>query len=163
MLGKIALLVFAALLGMLVESLLGLVAGALWGLIPEGWDRLAHAAAFLETILGEAARFAVTGFVFWSGSRASVRTAAAWAVLGGIALEPLFYAVTTFSLRAGAAAGLGMARLSIERPIFMTLVLLARSAGGFLGARFGDERETDEKVHLLQEMLFRLYPFRLPR
>ncbi|MBI5202105.1 MAG: hypothetical protein HY925_11005 [Elusimicrobia bacterium] len=145
MLKKIALLVFGALLGMLVESLLGTVLGVFWELIPASWSLLVIAAAFLDTILGQAARFAVTGFVFWSGSRASVKEAAAWAVIGGSALQPRFFL------------------FALDRPILVVVVLAARAAGALLGARFGDERETDPKVHLLQEFLFRLYPFRLPR
>ncbi len=122
--------------------ILSIVPRDLWLVHP--WLDFALRAPFLALV--ESASFAVIGFAFWSG------TDERWPVAG---------AVTAVGATLCGYFVWGLPNPS--RPYLFAVVVAARLAGSFLGPWYGDRTERDPVVSEIRNMLFFLYPLRLPR
>jgi hypothetical protein len=147
---KIPVFLYAFLIGLMIRFaaaqagvvMLSIVPGDLWMAHP--WLDFALRAPFLA--LAEGACHAAIGFTFWSGSTESWPAAGAVTFVGAALCGLLVWGLP-----------------SPHEPYLFAVVVASRAAGSFLGPWYGDRTEHDAIMIEVRNMLFRLYPLRLPR
>ncbi len=150
MVRKIPVFLYAFLIGLVIRYaavqigvvLLSIVPGTLYDAHP--WLDFGLRAPFVA--FAEAASHAAIGFTFWSGTDESWPAAGAVAAVGAAALGFFLWGLP-----------------GLASPYLLTLVVASRLAGSFLGPWYGDRTEHDPTLIEVRNMLFTLYPFRLPR
>jgi hypothetical protein len=147
---KIPVFIYAFLIGLMIRFSAASMGAAVLEIVPatlyfsHPWLDFALRAPFLA--LAEGASFAAIGFTFWSGSTESWPAAGMIAAVGGtLGLFPLF--------------GLP----GLDRPVLLALIAVSRLVGSFVGPWYGHQTEHHPVLIEVRNMLFRLYPLRLPR
>ncbi|TBR21268.1 hypothetical protein EPO15_10740 [bacterium] len=138
----------ALVLGLLFAQLPKMVLGTVFGqtqnivaeLFPGFYPYVVETMPAFDLLTAYAMAF-VTGFAFWGGTAESWRASGAWAASGCVALMAF-----------GGA---------YEHRVFLALAILARVAGAFHGAGWGERNKDDPRVEGVQAFVFRINPFRL--
>lgn len=140
---KLVSLIFAVILGFMVQMLFDAVFGQLLQIcaellpLPVPFVTAALVVFGFSSIL---VKFFVTGFLFWAGSRETWKMAGLWALAGGAAID--FLPSLT------------------GHPLLMFLGVSTRAGGAFMGSWYGQHTENDPQIERIRELVFRLMPGR---